>query len=143
MTHVEIAKKLYPGETQGYFCACDYQPIIDYLGTVVVQKDEDRYQGDTWVLFEDTGKGYGYLSFGWGSCSGCDALQACRGYEEIANLIKGLESEVKWAPRDEMLAFFRGHDWEGDYSFHFSDMKEFVKEAVAYLEAQEKGKEAK
>ncbi len=131
-----LAKKLYPdlGE-HGYFCASDYQPIVDHFGTVVLQVEEEDYQGDTWVLYDDTGKGFGYLQFGWGSCSGCDALQGCDSYAEIGELIQQLEGSIRWAPRAELLKFFNEHDWQGDYSWREDELKTFVKDAIAYLES--------
>ena len=80
------AETLYPNFS---YCESDYQPIVDSFGNVLIQVDDADYQGDTRVLYEKDGK-YGYLNFGWGSCSGCDALQACCNIEEIQELINSL-----------------------------------------------------
>ena len=70
-----LAIKLYPGIKDSFmFGPSDYQPIINHIGKVLVQEDDEDYQGDTFVLLEKDSK-YGFLNIGWGSCSGCDAVQ--------------------------------------------------------------------
>lgn len=139
--YVELAKALFPMEQSDpdygreLPWGVDYQPIINHFGTIAVQVDDSDYQGDTRVLYADTGKGFGYLNFGWGSCSGCDALEACNSYTEAADLIRDLESSIKWASKEEMLTFFKTHDWEGDYSWHAEEQKQFVDQTIAFLEA--------
>jgi hypothetical protein len=111
----------------------DYQPMVEHFGTVAVQVDDHDYQGDTRVLYADTGKGFGYLQFGWGSCSGCDSLQACDSYQDVAELMARLEAGIKWMPRDEMFRYFSEHDWEGDYSWHQDEQKEFIRQVLEYF----------
>lgn len=123
--YAKIAERLYPGNT----CPLDYQPIVDYIGKVVIQSDTGDYQGDTRVLYEDEGKGYGFLAFGWGSCSLCDALQACDTAAEVGELIEELENSVQWKPRSEMLEYFETHDWGGDWC----QDPAFVEDVVEYL----------
>ncbi len=56
------------------------------------------YQGDLFSLFKDGSK-YGYLVFGYGSCSGCDTLEAVQmdeGYEGIKTLRDSLFGRIKW-----------------------------------------------
>ena len=69
------AKKLYP-DFEKYYSEGDYDPMVNAFGNVVVRVDDDDYQGDTRVLYNNDGK-IGYLVFGWGSCCCCDALQSC------------------------------------------------------------------
>ncbi len=123
-----IAKILYPESfTYGL---CNYQPIIDHFGTVAVQVDDHNYQGDTRVLYQD----FSYLQFGWGSCSGCDALQACNSHKEIEELIDSLRNSIKrFSSAQEALDYFLAHDWEGDYSFNRAEQKEFVEKSIEYL----------
>ena len=131
------AKDLYPECQDGeYFWApSDYTPIICSLGTVAIQVDDEDYQGDSRILYRDpaTPNLVGYLQFGWGSCSGCDALQACKSYEDIDFLISQLESDIKWSTPEELLLFFKTHDWQGDYSWHSEEQQKFVGLVIAYL----------
>ncbi len=120
--YTAIAKELYPdmedwGQKDGSFYGPgDYSPIVEYIGKVCFEVSDGDYQGDTRVLYEREDGMFGWLNFGWGSCSGCDALQACGSYESIGTLIKGLVQDVRWDTREGLLEFFKTHDWEGDYS---------------------------
>ena len=128
------ARELYPEhfeDEDGWLCIGSYQPIIDDIGTVIIQVDDEDYQGDTRVFYE----GYGYLQFGWGSCSGCDMLQACETEEEVNDVIREIEGGVQWfLNADEALTYFKTHDWEGDYSWHQDEQKEFIRKVIEYLE---------
>lgn len=113
-----------------YFC--EYQPIIDSFGTVAVQVDDHDYQGDSRILYDNDGK-IGYLQFGWGSCSGCDALQGCDTFEEVDKLIAELEADIKWFDdKAEAIEFFKTHDWEGDYSYD-DEQRDFIEKSLEYL----------
>jgi hypothetical protein len=37
-------------------------------------------------------------------------------------------------PAKELLEYFNKHDWEGDYSYHDEETKEFVEKAKVLLE---------
>lgn len=56
-----------------------YQPIMDSFGNIILQVDDNDYQGDSRLLYREDDR-IGFLQFGWGSCSGCDSLQACHSY---------------------------------------------------------------
>lgn len=133
------AKELYPDAMRDSGCfwgASCYQPIVDSFGEVAVQVDDQDYQGDTRVLYRD-GDRYGWLQFGWGSCSGCDALQACNSYADVDQLISELRDSIKWFDTAaEALEFFESHDWEGDYSWYSSEQADFVQKCKAYLATQ-------
>jgi len=137
MDYLEVAHKLVPPDPDGdsWFSVCGYDLIIGLFGNVAIEVSDDDWQGDTRILYAETGNGFGYLQFGWGSCSGCDALQACDNHAELAKLIQELEEGIKWMPRDEMLKFFKEHDWEGDYSCNESEQRNFVSQVIAHLEA--------
>ena len=126
------ANQLYP-EYKGGYGPGSYQPIIDDLGSILLQVDDEDYQGDSRVLIQKDEK-YGILIFGWGSCSGCDALQACESVSELDELIEQIQSSVKWFDNSaECLHYFQNHDWQGDYSWHREETKKFINEAVDKL----------
>ena len=109
-----------------------YSEIISKIGTVLVESWDNDYQGDTFALIEKDGR-YGYLCFGWGSCSGCDALQACDSIEGLQDLCNGLESSVQWFDSKEAIRkWIEERDWEGQFEWH-TGAKEFVPKALATL----------
>lgn len=130
-------REVYPDREHGdyFYDVGDYEPLLDSFGYErLLQCDEDDYQGDSFVLFKN-GDQYGYLVFGWGSCSGCDALQACDSYAEIAELQRELHDDIKWMPLPELRAYFYEHDWEGDWSWSSETGREFVAKARELLDA--------
>ena len=134
------ADKIYPeyAEREEPFCGpWDYQPILNGIGKVVVQVDDDDYQDDSRVLFTaplEVFGSIGFLVFGWGSCSGCDALQRCETMEELQELIDDLERSVKWFPnKAAALEWFEGKDWEVEWYWHYEEFKEFLTKAKEYL----------
>ena len=117
----------------------DYTPLIEAFGKVAIRVDDHDYQGDTRILYDNDGK-IGYLIFGWGSCAGCDALQACADYDDLQRLCNQLQDMIMWfESKDAALTYFREHDWKGDYSWHFDETKEFVAKAIDYLEEKGNG----
>ena len=136
---MKTAAELYPDYAEeekkdgSFYGPGDYTPILDNIGTVLLREDDDDYQGDSRVLYAD-GERIGFLQFGWGSCSGCDALHGCEHISEIQTLMDNLRDSVKWfANRAEALEWFKTHDWEGDYSWHDEEQKRFVEHALALL----------
>ncbi len=121
-------KSLYPecNEDDYFSTPYDYQPIIDAIGTVLVQKRDQDYQGDTFVLYggDINYRGgesvYGILVIGWGSCSGCDSLQACSSYDDLQQLADSLENSVQWLGLDEVKEWIRG-DEERNSWYQYSD----------------------
>lgn len=131
---LKTAKELYNIKEEdveyGFY---NYQPILDSFGNILCQKDEHNYQGDSWVLYEKDEQ-IGYLCFGWGSCSGCDALQACSSYDDVDELIIRLYNSIQWFDSvQEAYEYFTNKDWEGDYSWHIEEFQEFLKEAKDIL----------
>lgn len=116
----------------------DYQPMIDAFGKVVIQDEVGSYQGDTFVLY-DEGNKIGYLEFGWGSCCGCDSLQACCSIEEVQELCDELQDEIRWFyNKKQALEWFENHDWEGDWCY--GETVDFVEKCKNYLRGEENGK---
>lgn len=132
---MKTAKELYQDNDfdENWFCISDYNPILEEFGDILIQQDDGEYEGDSRVLYSKDGK-YGYLQFGWGSCSGCDALQGCKSFEDVDNLIEGLYDSIKWfESKEDALSFFKTHDWEGDYSWNDDGQKEFIEKCINYL----------
>lgn len=93
----------------------DYFPLLKLIGELLLVVRYGDYQGDTLALYR-IGEGYGVLSFGWGSCSGCDALAACDSYDDIVALGNKMESQMSQFPTKEaLLNWIANRDWRGCY----------------------------
>jgi hypothetical protein len=126
-------RKLYNKDEGLYFHISDYQPMIDAFGKVVVQVDDDDYQGDTRVLYDNDGR-IGFLIFGWGSCCGCDALQACDTMDDVQELCDDLQRDIKWFDsKEEALKWAKEKDWETEWFWHEEEGREFVQKIIEYL----------
>ena len=93
-----------------------YRDLIDSMGVEnLLQVDDNDFQGDSRVLVRDYHR-YVLLFFGWGSCSGCDALQAAEGNEaEMAALRDDLRRSIHWEDSATgLLAYIDGKDWSLD-----------------------------
>ena len=121
-------------QEQGWFTPCSYDDLIASYGhEVLLQVDDKDYQGDTRALLRDGDK-IGHLQFGWGSCSWCDALQGCDSVEEVRELQQQLHDQIRWFPNTaEALAWFRSHDWKGEYSWHAEEQREYIEKAIHVL----------
>lgn len=75
-----------------------YDDIVATFGEILVESSDDDYQGDSLYLIRREGecKNIGLLTFGWGSCSGCDALQAVSTPEDLDSLQADLERGIRW-----------------------------------------------
>lgn len=119
---------------ESFSAPSDYQPMLNELGTIAVQEEiGEYYEGDYYLLYEKEGA-YGYLCVGWGSCSGCDALQGCDSIEEMNDLALELQAKIQWFDSAaEALEWFVKHDWEGEFRYR-GDAVSFVKRCKKYLE---------
>lgn len=125
---MKTAKELY-GNSINW---CDYQPMLEEFGQIILQVDDNDYQGDSRVIYQDEEK-FGYLIFGWGSCSGCDALQACDSIEEVQTLMDSLFHQIRWFDSlPKLQEYFRSKDWKLEYAWHTEETKKFI-ELVAQL----------
>lgn len=126
-------RKLYPDATEDYFYVGDYQPMIDAFGNMVAQQEIGSYQGDTLVLYDNDGR-IGFLVFGWGSCSGCDALQACDNIEEVQELCDDLQRRIEWFnSKEDALKWAKEKDWETEWFLYEEEGNEFVQKIIEYL----------
>lgn len=135
-------EQVYPDEAKeaserGYiYGPSDYGPLLQsFEYGILVRIDEDGYRGDSILLYKDGSERYGILVFGWGSCSGCDALQACHSMKEIEELRQQLFNQIQWFSRIEAVSYLLNHDWEGDYTDR-QLTKKFVEESLVVLDKE-------
>ena len=89
---MEDIRSIYPGLEEPFYGPGDYSPILlSFDAEIVLAADDQDYQGDSYVLYR-RGDSFGVLIFGWGSCSGCDALPIVR--EKAPRLRAGMDSAL-------------------------------------------------
>jgi hypothetical protein len=123
---MKTAKELY-GDSDDWY---DYQPMLEEFGQIILQVDDKDYQGDSRVIYQDEEK-FGYLIFGWGSCAGCDALQACDNIEDVQELMDELFNKIHWFESLTALQeYFRNKDWELEYCWHCEETQKFIEQVA-------------
>lgn len=104
---------------RGWFSS-SYDALIDsFEMEIKVAVDADDYQGDSLYVLRDDAK-YGFLCFGWGSCSGCDALQSCLDsgnvLQELTELRDELFGSIIWFDSlPELQTWVANRDWQGTW----------------------------
>lgn len=103
-----------------------YNKLLDSFGYEIVLKIDDAdYRGDSRVLFKN-GNRYGILFFGWGSCSGCDALRGCESLKEVEALRQRLSNKIHWDSASALLKYVEEKDWALEWSWHSTETRGFI-----------------
>lgn len=134
-----IGRELYSDtERSGHFSyPSDYNPIIAWIGDPVVVVRTDDYQGDTFAMVETEGR-FGVISFSWGSCCGCDALQSCESFEEVGKLAEKIRNETRWfEAASDAAAWLESDDRKLDASHYSIEWSPFVSEVRAFVTKSE------
>ena len=123
------AEELYKKD-EGWCCWYDYQPMLNEFGEILIQVDEDNWQGDSFLIYKDRER-YGLLIFGWGSCSGCDALQACSNIKQVQELMDGLYDSIEWFDSvDELKNYFTAKDWKLTHVGYVKEFERFYRKVL-------------
>lgn len=93
-----------------------YEGLVELgAGAVIVKEMIGDYQGDYHFLVKD-GEKYAHVVTGYGSCSGCDALQDCEdSFSEMAELGNAICDSVVWKSQEEMMKHIEEHDVGGSW----------------------------
>lgn len=109
-----------------------YEGLIDSFGVdVVFDEHDDDYQGDSFYLLRDVDGRVGFLAFGWGSCSGCDAFSAAwdSGDADLVELRDGLWDDVEWyGSLNDLRVAFDEKDVQLKWYGHSKAFKKFLRE---------------
>jgi len=94
-----VKTEQYYGEDEPSFdlYAYSYDELLESVNPLVkwtVIGDDYNYQGDYFYFGELEDKYY-YVVIGYGSCSGCDALQGCGGYLELVDLRDDIKRSIR------------------------------------------------
>ena len=90
-----------------------YDDLYEGFGYEILMNESiGDYEGDTYLLFKD-GDRIGWLVVGWGSCSGCDALEDCSSPADYDELYRTLHGNIRWHDGvQEVLAWSEAKDWD-------------------------------
>lgn len=100
------------------------------------------YQGDHAVLLSD-GSRWGWLVIGYGSCSGCDALEAATDWSEpywnddVRALADGTRESVHWDSASGLADYLESNLQENDWYYYEDGYKDHVASVVARLRAED------
>lgn len=117
-------EEIYSYEKGGYVSPYpDYITLIESTGTTVVLSEEvGSYQGDYYLLLTEASTPenparIGFLVFGYGSCSGCDALEAASSsIKDLDDLRRDLYNDIEWRTSPAELAKrLKEKDWDGTF----------------------------
>ena len=116
----------YEGSWWGF---SNYDELIASMELrILVQEHDDDYQGDSYYIFKK-GREYGVLIFGWGSCSGCDALQACDSVAEVTNLRDDLYDRIQWLSKSGLREWLANRNEANDWWLNYSQGRTFLARA--------------
>lgn len=117
-----------------------YNVIVEKWGYDVAHFETfGSYQGDHVAVLRD-GDRWGWVVIGYGSCSGCDALEAIVPWDgpywndEVQALSDSLRDAIHWDSSEGLVAWLTDeYLQEGHWYWHEDGYKEFVQRIVAQL----------
>lgn len=110
-----------------------YSEIVESWGYAIAAKARlGDYQGDHLYLLRDNDQ-YGLLTVGYGSCSGCDALEGCDTHEEVENLRASMHSSIQWKSADETRDYLLTLDCAAKFYGEDTDALAFVNQSLSLI----------
>jgi hypothetical protein len=112
----------------------NYDTLLEKQGYEIISgRSFGGYQGDYLYLLYYNGL-YGFVIIGYGSCSGCDALQACNTQEEVDALMEDIVRNIHWGNIEEILAVIEknlkgyNHNWYNYESTFNAEAADLIKQ---------------
>lgn len=123
----------------------DYSLLITSYGLEIISLLEmGSYQGDLLFLVRNDSGLFGIAATGYGSCSGCDALMGCLGYnfdygkkqhilnkqqkKELEEVREDLCGRIIWYSAEEMVEYLNTKDWNLEFYGREKELMPWVKE---------------
>ncbi|MEU4229496.1 hypothetical protein AB0F17_34810 [Nonomuraea sp. NPDC026600] len=88
-----------------------YESLLATMPITVLHEVSEgaNSEGDTFSLVRHHDGRFGLLTFGWASCSKCDALQACKTPADFAELHEQVFGSIHWEPTAADLLSYLDH----------------------------------
>lgn len=107
-----------------YYHPPTYEEGLNSLGIEVLEwVTFGSYQGDYAVILKKENM-LGFIVIGYGSCSGCDALEACRSPEEYNQLISAIVKGIYWGTPSELISKINDNFDDNNWYRHDADFNE-------------------
>lgn len=125
----------------GWFHAPSYGELVDSMEfNELIDEHDDDYQGDSYYLLSD-GDRFGILVFGWGSCSGCDALEGAESKAEVIELRDDLVASIVWRTEAEMIEYLRTSDKPSQWYYYRDAGRRFDDRLMAWFGVEKPSEE--
>jgi hypothetical protein len=114
-----------------YEAPMSYDEIVATQGEILKDWTLGSYQGDYVYLLKNDDR-YAFTVIGYGSCSGCDALEGCESDEEFNQLKESITSGIVWGIKQEVYDYVFNQEANRWY-FHEEDWLGIRKEIMEIL----------
>jgi hypothetical protein len=111
-----------------------YQELVDSFEVKEVFSEHDNdYQGDSFYLLKN-GTKHGILIFGWGSCSGCDTLEAIGSdFKEVTAFRNDLWNSIQWFDtKADVRKYIKSKDFDLEWYRHHDGGLRFIEKLKAF-----------
>jgi hypothetical protein len=120
-----------------------YEGILKSVcSDILLTVNDGDYQGEVYALvrkWEDNEYVYGIAQWSYGSCSHCDAIEACDSAEDFKEVYEQMVHHIRWDTLTRTLLYLEEHDWEGEAGFFYRELKTFPERAKRVLIAYAAG----
>lgn len=100
-----------PSYDDEFFLPGSYREALEDRGLKVVAETAfGDYQGDLVFVLRGPDGRHGVTVVGYGSCSGCDARQACSTQEEFDGLVDSVVRSIRWGAKEDLRAHLMGEN---------------------------------
>ena len=93
-----------------------------------------HYQGDYIFIVKNSEGELGVVVVGYGSCSGCDALEACETEEQFNSLIDSIVANIKWGSKKKLISYVKNEVKDNDWYRSDKGFQESIKTLIALIE---------
>jgi hypothetical protein len=110
-----------------------YYELVEKNADVLIEHTLGSYQGDMLFLLRN-GDQFGFLVVGYGSCSGCDSLEACESQEAVDSLAERIYDGIKWFDSfDELKSYVLDDNKDLEWYAHEGGWPEFLEKVKNYV----------
>ncbi len=114
-----------------YYPPMSYDEIVATQGEILKDWTLGSWQGD-YVYLLKNGDKYAFTVIGYGSCSGCDALEGCENDEQFNQLKEEIIRWIVWGTKQEVYDYVFNQEANRWY-FHEEDWVGIRKEIMEIL----------